>query len=360
MLNLTLLSILDKGAEVHGGGEILQYDIEAQYKTIFVNWNVVKLYTYIPYMFLGMALCLIIAGGLYYMQRKGMSVFGTYGISYSIARRNKEIRRRNHLIALNQFIRNLTDLVERSPFRSNKNNKDYMDYNLKRAGFKLPGNQPMYLEQYNALKCALTFLMIAFALFISIFVNTPVGILLLGLSIMASAVLPTMIIRAIVEHKDTEIRNNFMDFYLMLHYSLLIKSNTPLSKLMQSYAKTTDNPVMHQFVAECINSLDTYGEYNATEIIAKDYRELAPVGKLMRMIKQLQDGADVTQELKGFRAELITAERVRIGDHCDKQVAKIMGLIYVAYIFLFQIVLSGLAIYLPDLGGLSAITGGLG
>ena len=358
MLNLTLLGMLSDSVDAKGGGEVLQLDAPDVDITNYINWGLVQQFTYIPAIYLCAVFTGIVFMVLVYMRMNNIPAFGFNGISYSISRRNRNLKKQNNLIAANQLIRNITAFVESTPLRCDKNNKDYMDYNLKRAGLVLPGKQQMYYEQYNAIKVTITALLLLISLLIMIFINVSIGTLLVILVSWSSAALPTMIIRGIVESKDIEIKNHFMDFYLVLHYSLLMDSSTPLAKLMQSYAKTTDSKVMHQFVAECVNTLDTYGEYNAMEVIARDYREIAQVGKLTRMIKQQFDAADVKQELKGFRAELVRDERYRISEEGDKKVAKVRRSLMLVYILLIQVILSSFAIYLPDMGGLSSLVGG--
>ena len=353
----TFLAVLDPGMDVKGGGEILQVEIPESEWTNYVDWNLVKQFQSIPLIFLAAIVTAIIVLTLIQMRANNMTGFTMYGVSYSLAKRKKGIKK-NRLIAVNQFIRNLTSFVERSPFRCDKNNKDYMDYNLKRAGLMLPGKQPMYYEQYNALKLTVTAFLVLLSLVIALFVNTSIGVIMFAVTVWISAFLPMLLIRGIVEHKDTEIKNHFMDFYLILHYALLMHSSTPLAKLMHSYTKTTDNVIMHQFVAECVNTLDTFGEYNAPEIIARDYREIAQVGKLMRLVKQLHDGANVKQELKGFRAELVRDEQFRINEVGNKKVMKVRSSFMLVYIFLFQVILSTMAIYLPDIMGGANMLGG--
>lgn len=360
MLKMSLLGVYSKGAEVHGGGEILQMEYEPAYWTPYVDWDLCKVYKAAPYMFIGIVLVGLIIIALLYAKKRNIPLLGSYGISYSLARRKKGIRKRQSLINKLQFVKDWTKLVERSPFCCNKNNKDYMDYNIKRAGLHLPGNTPMYYEEYNALKLLAAIILLASTLLIALFMSMSVGVVLMVTVTVIVVVVPQSLIRMAVAAKDRIIQANFMDFYLILHYSLMMGSNTPLTKLMESYAKTTENETMHQFVAECVNTIDTYGEYNSTEIISRDFREIPQVGKLMRIIKQLFDGADVKQELKGFREEVIRDERYRIDKISNVKIMKVRSTIYVMFFFLLQCVLSAMAIYLPDIMGSTDMFSALG
>ena len=349
-MNLHLLAMINDGKVVpNSGGEILTLDITPDYITPFCNWHLVNMYSSIPLLLLIMFIVGCIVLVLVRMKLHNIKSLDLYGITRSISIRNREIRNRKALMNINQFISDLTMFVEKTPFRVNVNNKDYMDYNLKMAGFTLPGNRPMYYETYNALKLLITFILILFAVFIGLFASLPVGILLIIGVIWLTVIMPIHIIRAIVQSKNRVIRENFMDFYLMLHYSILTSSTTPLTKLMLSYTRTTDNVTMIKFVSECINHIDTYGEYNATGVIAKEFREVPQVGKLMRLIKQKYDGADVNQELIGFRKEVINETKARINDEGDKRVVKVRSTIYLVYIMCFQILVSIVIMYLGDM-----------
>lgn len=87
---------------------------------------------------------------------------------------------------------------------------------------------------------------------------------------------------------------------------------------MKSYQKTTDSEEMKHFVDVCVHYIDTYGEYDATRHIAKAYREIPEVAKLMRLIRQANEGGDVKAELIGFRNELLNARRHAIENRMNK------------------------------------------
>mgnify|MGYP006990184401 FL=1 len=70
-----------------------------------------------------------------------------------------------------------------------------------------------------------------------------------------------------VAAKDLEIKSNFSDFYLMIHYVLLASASTPLSGIMKSYQKTTTSKEMQRFIDVAVSYIDTHGEYEATNYI---------------------------------------------------------------------------------------------
>ena len=178
--------------------------------------------------------------------------------------------------------------------------------------------------------------------------------------IIVANTVPMMIIRSTVREKDLEIKENFADYYLMIHYVLLANAKTPLNGIMKSYAKTTNSKEMIRYIDACLHYIDTYGEYEATKYITKDYRELPEVGKLMRLIKQANEGGEIEAELYGFRTELLAAKRYAIEKRMEKLIKKAQMSFNILMPVLFQAILSAMAIYISDLGIASTIVGGLG
>ena len=83
--------------------------------------------------------------------------------------------------------------------------------------------------------------------------------------------------------------------------------------------------------------------------IAKEYREIPDVTKLMRLIKQFNDGGDIKQDLIGFRDKLLLEKQMRMEDEQKKLVTKARLSFNILMIVLVQAILSAMAIYLPDL-----------
>lgn len=353
MINLLAKTIVRERA----GGEILHQSVEVSQRTNAVNWRMVDMSNAIPFIVLGIAVLLIAILVIMIAKQYNITTLSRNGVKYAMSIRAR-IRRKDEMVMRSMsFINSITEWTEKSIFRSNKQLKDYMDYNLKRTGFKLPNGNSLHLEEYNALKVFTLGVLLAISIFIAVFVSASVGIIMAVVSIWLILTMPMIIIRGIVTSKDAEIRANFMDVYLVLHYSLYMGGETPIPTLLASYRKTTDSPEMHEMVEIWTNHIDTLGEYNATEPIARDYREIAEVGTLMRLIKQIYDGANVKQELIGFRKELVAARKAELEDRGDKIIEKVnMVLRAIIMILLFQAVVSSMAIYIPDLvGGMSGI-----
>ena len=143
----------------------------------------------------------------------------------------------------------------------------------------------------------------------------------------------------------------------MIHYVLMASSQTPLEGIMKSYQKTTDSEEMKHFVDVCVHYIDTYGEYNATNYIAKAYREIPEVAKLMRLIRQANEGGDIKAELLGFRKELLDAKRYTIEKKMKKLVDMGRAQFNILMPVLIQAVLSAMSIYFEDLGGVTTWLG---
>lgn len=269
----------------------------------------------------------------------------------------EEVRKRDaSILQANKFINDLTFIVEKSPFKLERAKKDYINYNLSRADIRIPGGRRvMKAEEYNAILKICQGFVVAIGIISSILINYLLGFILIIFAIVVGGTLPMMYIRGVVKEKDEEIEANFSDFYLMIHYVLMARANTPLSGIMRSYDKTTNSEEMHRFIDVCVSNIDTYGEYEGPLRIAEKYKEIAIVGKLMRLIRQANEGADVASELRGFRQELIDAKRYALTRKGDKLVAKARASFALLMPILVQAVISAMLIYVEDLSVTSSL-----
>lgn len=261
------------------------------------------------------------------------------------------------ILANNRRIRIITQIVEKSPFALPKREVEYWQYNIDRAQIYIPGHARLYkATELHAIFIALTVLFDACSLVI-----LPISpILQISLIIFFTAMMqifPMRIIRTTVAAKDEEIIANFQDFYLMIHYVLMTSSQTPMAGIMKSYQKTTDSEEMKHFVDICIHYIDTYGEYEATRHITKAYREIPEVAKLMRLIRQQNDGGDIKAELIGFRNELILARRHAIENKMNKLVQMGRAQFNILMPILIQAILSAVQIYFEDIAGVTTWLG---
>ena len=311
-----------------------------------------ELYKYIPIVkTVALVLVLVIALILVSKVLNKKSTFSSKGIRSEI-KYTKQIKRRDRKIVLvNSILRRVVSIIDKSPIRLNKSSLEYWEYNVSRADIKITeGFRSLKAKEFHAIKQALTVIVVIFNIFIAVFVSSIMGWATVIAAVVISAFLPMSIVRQIVINKDNEIRDNFTDFYLMIHHVLIKGSGVPLSNIMKQYQKTTESVAMHSFVDTCIHYIETYGEYEAASYIAKEYREVSEVAKLMRLIKQSNEGGNVHEELMGFRRELINKDKYDIQRRKERLVVKARVSFYLLVPILVQAIISAMSIYLPDLG----------
>lgn len=339
-----------------GGGEILQYigkspDSENWYQTL--NKDAMRQLAMIPYV-KGIIICLAIVLATIVI----FKIFSIRSITHGKAINNElkylsaVKKKEDQVLQANKFMKSTTSIVEHTNLRLAKSYVDYWTYNLERANIRIPGgSRVMTAQEFNALIRFFEAVIAIASILILIFLNAPAGFLLLIMDILFSNTLPMMFIRASVKDKDSEIVRNFADFYLMLHYVLLTSASTPLSGVIKSYDKTTESTEMHRFVDCCIHYIDTYGEYDATKYISRQYREVPQVTKLMRLIRQANEGGDIREELIGFRNQLLEARAAEMEKKMNKMVAKAQrSFSFTLTPVLFQAIISAMMVYIGDLG----------
>lgn len=341
-----------------GGGEVLDfwgnsgnYNLDSPY----LNNDLIRQYNIIP-----IVRILIIVAIIFIMVKVIMSFFNIKsfrkgkGILNEIDYITKVKKRDASILRYNRLISKITHIVESTPFKLSNEAKEYFDYNLYRANIRIPGGSRVYkAEEFNALVVFIATCICAVGLLLIILANALLGSIIIVFTIVMASSFPLMVLRQIVKDKDLEIQENFADFYLMLHYILLVKSKTPLSSIMKSYAKTTDSNEMKHLVDTCCHYLDTYGDYEGTRYISKAYREIPSMTKLMRLVRQSFGGGDIEAELLGFRQELLNAKRYAIARRTDKLINKARASFYLLMPILFQAILSAMSIYFSDMGLIS-------
>lgn len=336
-----------------GGGEVLQYMGGESNKTEYINMDndIIKQFGMLPLVrIVIMILLLVLALIIVLKIMEVRSPFRGKALTAELEHLDRVKKRDEAILRANKTITSLTKIIENSPFNLDKSSVDYWEYNLERANIRIPGGYRVIKPQeFNAIIKSIEGALLLMAILITIFLSAPFGVVMgIVVLILASSV-PMMYVRSIVKEKDNEVIENFADFYLMIHYVLLASSSTPISGIMKSYDKTTSSEEMHRFVDCCIHYIDTYGEYEATRFISKQYREIPEVGKLMRLIRQANDGGDVRAELMGFRNELLAAKKYAIQKRMEKVVFKAKASFNILTPILIQAVISAMAIYFDDL-----------
>jgi hypothetical protein len=348
---------LDTNNGTAGGGEILKFWGNDGSENPYLNDTIIKEFLAMPIVKGIIAALLVVLAVLIVMRIfKVRNPMDKKTISKELDHIANVRKHDESVIKANRLIKAITNLVEASPLSMDKSNIDYWKYNLTRANIRIPGkSRIMKPEEFNAIVRIVELLVAVIGILVGIVTNMIVSVLIIAVAFIFGSTLPLAFIRSSVKKKDLEIVENFADFYLMIHYVLLASASTPISGIMKSYDKTTESEEMHRFVDTCIHYIDTYGEFEATSYIAKEYREIAEVGKLMRLIRQANEGGDVRAELIGFRDELLSAKKYAIEKRMNKLVGKARASFAMLYIVLIQAIISAMAIYFDDLGVMSSL-----
>lgn len=336
-----------------GGGEVLQYvgNNKGNNKFLYIDATVVKQFIALPYvrlviLFLLVIIALLVIARLFEMK----SPLRGKAITNELEHIDAVKQRDNAIIKANNMIQSLTKIVEATPFLLSRSYIEYWNYNLERANIRIPGRyRVMKAQEFNAIVKSIQASLILVSILIMVAVSAPIGMMLIILITVIGSTMPMAVVRQRVKEKDSEIIENFADMYLMIHYVLLASVGTPISGILKSFDKTTSSEEMHRFVDVCVHYIDTYGEYEATRFISKQYREIPQVGKLMRLIRQANEGGDVRAELIGFRDELIAAKKYAIEQHMNKIVAVARASFNILVPVLVQAIISAMAIYFKDL-----------
>ena len=344
-----------------GGGEILQHLPQGQQNqtSTMLNQQTITEFNVLPYVRVAIIIALIALMVIMILRLfKIRSVFGNKGVNSELKQVDKLKKRDKRILQANKFISTITNFIQRTPLSIANSNVEYWQYNLTRANVKIPGGSRFIrAQEFNAIVKLITLCVVAVGLILMLTANLILGAVIMIISVILAHSLPMMILRQIVAAKDNEIDSNFTDLYLMIHYVLIADADTTLSSVMRSYSKTTTSKEMQRFINVCIDYIDTYGEYEGTKYISRDYREIPVVCKLMRLIRQANEGGNVKEELKGFREELIREKKYTISRRMGKLVKRANWSFNILMIVLVQAIVSAMAIYLQDLGSLGSFLG---
>lgn len=336
-----------------GGGEVLQYigNNQTQNQYQYLDIDVIRQFMCLPWVKLLIVILLgIIAFLLIARVFEMKSPLKGRAITNELEHMDRVKQRDNTILKANSMMASLTKIVEASPFSLSKSYIEYWNYNLERASIRIPGGyRVMKAQEFNAIIKSVQAFVIFLSIIIIVVFSAPIGMMTIIITILVGSTMPMATVRQKVKTKDAEVVENFADMYLMIHYVLLASAGTPISSILKSFDKTTSSEEMHRFVDVCIHYIDTYGEYEATRYITKQYREIPQVGKLMRLIRQANEGGDVRAELIGFRNELIEAKKYSIAQHMNRIVMQARASFNILVPVLIQAIISAMAIYFKDL-----------
>lgn len=343
-----------------GGGEVLEY-VKPNHDTgpQFIDWVLQGQFNNIPIVkIIIIGLIILIATLIILRMFRVRSVRWGKGIRNEVASVSEQRKQDKVIINVNSFMLWLTNKVEASIFKSSDIEREHRQYLLKRADVMVGGFREMTPEEYNALVRFAQLIVVIVALIMAFNQLRLVSFMLLVFGTNACSMVPNFFIRAKVTTRNKEIQKNFPDLYLMMHYGLVMGGSEPIDKTMKSYTRTTDSPIMVNFVDNCCQIIDTYGAYASMQKIADEYKEIYEVGKMTRLVSQLYGGGDVVKDLEGFRDELMEMKRREIEAYTNKLIAKGKISVNIIFVVLFQAVISGFSVYMKDiLGGASMFTG---
>lgn len=352
---LTLALNSNEKNDYAGGGDILKYMGNSDSKMALDEMNIQEIikFAIIPLMkYIVIGLLIVIAVMLLMRIMKFTVVRKGRGAEKQLKNIEKIRRKEKQIISINTAINKITDYVEHSPFRLSSAEAKELQYKMHRADIKsIDGRSLMSAQTYNALKVAVKAVLIIVGIFLILTVNITFGAVLVLMAVTITNAVTDIYIKALVDSKDLEIKENFTGFYLMIHYVLMRNPNAPLLNIIQSYDKTTDSKEMHKLVDICVHNFNTYGEYTGSTYVAEEYKGVNEVVKLMRLVRQAGSGGDIRSELDGFKRELINEEAYRADIKKNKALALADRAKIIIMILLVQGVISAASIYLQDIGG---------
>lgn len=348
------------GRDTVGGGEVLKFLGRKQKQTWYtMNEELINQIDSLPMIKVMICCLILVILVLIILNILGLGNGIVYsGVEAELANINKLKKRDAYIIKRNRQLTQLTNLVESMGFGIDKSRTSFLEYNLRRAGVKNPGGQRVLTPQeYNALVKGVMGCCIAVGVVVALF-NLSIGITTMIIGIAVMSIVPDLLLRNTVIQKDSIIRNNFFDFYGEIHYPIVGNESEPLVKILRNYAKVDLVPEMKEFTNNIADLFDLHGEYEGTKYAAQEYKEIPEVSKLMRLIRQYHDGANVVSDMMGFREQLLLQQQMQIDKTCESILRKARSSFNLIYIILIQAIISAMAIYLPDLGSVSSLMGG--
>ena len=317
-----------------------------------IDTNVIARTNLMPYALIGVCISIIIIVLLLILKiLNKRAPVRARAVSRELQHLDKVKKQELKVVLANRFIQSATKIVNKTSFKINSLKADYWQYNITRIDLRIPGGSRIIkAEELNAVIVVMQCCLIALCIPVTVLISSSIGVLGVIVTLVLANTIPMMVIRNAVSLRDSEVIENFSEMYLMIHYVLISNNkSTSLSSILKSYDKTTNSEEMHRFVDVCIHNIDTYGEYTAADKIAKHYREVNEITKLMRLIKQSNEGGEVKAELMGFRSALMEAKEYAMDRRTDRAIAKAQASFNILIIILFQAILSAMSSYIDQI-----------
>ena len=336
------------GGEMVGGGEILNLfgTREVIYGLSETAYNL-KLNAPKAIIFLTACLMLAMVYGL-------IEIFGIFSsaaladmntaveISLSVDKKQWRVRK---------FLNLMVDIQSRGILKLDEYKAADLNFNIRRLGWEIRG-VAITAEMYNGLKIFSSLILIILGVFGSLVTFTPIPIVIAAFLVVTIASMDTMIDRR-VQALDAEISSNFLELYLVLYHTMVADGGASLASLLKVY-RNTANGEMKIVTEKIIYAFETYGEATGCDKLTDSFRH-EYVTRLMRLIKGYVQGADVRDDLKGFRTLLTENKEREIEHESEKLQMKARMSFYILMPVLVQAVVSAMAIYFGDIaqvGGL--------
>ena len=136
-----------------GGGEVLDYIGNKNKLDSLLNESLINQYNMVPAALIVIALLiLILMSYLILKTYRIKSPFKGRAISAEIRQLDKIRRRDASIVRANRLMNWSVKFISRTPFVISKSSKSYIQYNLNRAGIKIPGgSRLMDTEEFNAI-----------------------------------------------------------------------------------------------------------------------------------------------------------------------------------------------------------------
>ena len=264
------------------------------------------------------------------------SINSTVALSLSVDKKQWRTRK---------FLNSMVSLQSRGIFKLDPYKADDLSFNLQRLGWKIR-DIPITAEMYNGLKIFGSICIIVLASFISLVTFNPIGLLIGAIGVVAVGSLDTFIAMR-VHQLDEEISKNFLELYLILYHTMVADGGATLASLLRVYLATAEGE-MAIVTEKIIYSMETYGEALGCDKLTNAFRH-EYVTRLMRLIKGYVQGADVRDDLRGFRALLIENREREIEHESEKLQMKARMSFYILMPVLAQAIISAMAIYFGDI-----------
>lgn len=270
------------------------------------------------------------------------SLNSTLTLSLSVDKKQWQMRK---------FLNAMVALQSRGIFRLDPYKADDLSFNLQRLGWKLR-DIPLTAEMYNGLKIFASIITAVIGALAGLVTMNPMAPMIAVIFIILIGSLDVFVAMR-VHQLDEEISKNFLELYLILYHTMVADGGASLAGLLRVYLSTADGE-MAIVTEKIIYSLETYGEALGCDKLTNAFRH-EYVTRLMRLIKGYTQGADVRDDLRGFRALLIENREREIERESEKLQMKARMSFYILMPVLVQAIISAMAIYFGDIASVGSL-----